>query len=149
MSRRDPRGRGTSGSGRASRVAVVERGRVPLSSSTAAPGVRLAVDVLIEKGPRADIYTCHLDVAPPLASAAPNPAGQIRRILAAERLTSVEGLERLSIDPSTQYRARNLVIKAEDVEIRLPEGRVFVVRSGVQLTAAVLLGEGDVTFTPS
>ncbi|MCX6546062.1 MAG: M1 family aminopeptidase [Acidobacteria bacterium] len=137
------------GSGPASRVAVVERGRVPLSSSTAAPGVRLAVDVLIEKGPRADVYACHLDIVPPLASATSNPAGQMWRILAAERLTSVEGLERLSIDPSTQYRALNLVIKAEDVEIRLPEGRVFVVRSGGQLTAAVLVGEGDMTFAPS
>jgi len=141
--------RGLFGSGRASRVVVVERDRVPRASSTGPPGVRLAVDVFIEKGPWADIYTCHLDVVPALVSPASDPADHKWRILAAERLTSVEGLERLSIDPSTQYHAQNLVIQAEDVEFRLPEGRVFVARSGDRITAAVLLGDGDMTFAPS
>ena len=142
--------RGLFGSGRSSRVAVVQRDRVPRAPRAGAPGgVRLAVDVLIEKGPRANIYTCQLDLVPPAVAPTSSPDGQPWRILAAEQLTSVEGLERLALDRSTQYRAHNLVIHAEDMELRLPDGRVFVARSSDGITAAVLLGDGDMTFSPS
>jgi len=138
------------GSGRPSRVVVVQRDRSPFAPRAGTPGgIRLAVDVFIEKGNRADVYTCTLDVVAAAPALGSDPASPGWRILAAERLASVEGLERLSIDASLQYRAHNLVIRTQDVEFRLTEGRVFVARSGDRTTAAVLLGDGDMTFSPS
>jgi hypothetical protein len=133
------------GSGRATRVSVVQRDRVPRSFGAGTQGFRLAADILIERGARSDIYTCQFDVVPPDAGTPSLPW----RIQAAERLSSVEGLERLSIDQTLQYRARNFSVRAEDVEWRLTDGRVFVARSGDRITAAVLMGDGEMTFTPS
>ncbi|MEI6666567.1 MAG: M1 family aminopeptidase [Acidobacteriota bacterium] len=141
--------RGLFGPGGATRVAVVLRDRVPRVFRDGTSGASLAVDVLIERGPLASIYTCKLDVVPPDVDDGSVASGQAWRILAAEQLTGVEGLERLALDPSIQYRARNLVVRAEDVEFRLVDGYVFVARSGDRISAAVLLGDGEMIFRPS
>ena len=61
----------------------------------------------------------------------------------------VEGLYRLALDASVQYRAKNLVVTAEDLELRLEDGHVFVATVPAGITVAVLLGRGEMVFTPA
>ena len=61
----------------------------------------------------------------------------------------VEGLFRLTIDETSQYRARNLVVTAKDLELRIDDGVVFFARVPTGATVAVLLGKGEMTFSPS
>lgn len=104
------------------------------------PGHRLVVDALIESGQEGRLATWRLDVVPTDAGwriADITPAG------------SVEGLFRLELDATRQYRAHDLVVTAEDLELRLPAGQVFVAATPGGTTAAVLLGRGEMRFTPA
>jgi hypothetical protein len=68
---------------------------------------------------------------------------------AEDRLASIEGLHRLSLNPEKQFAAKNLVLQAIDFELRLPAGDVFVAETPEGVTAIVLLGEGTMVFQPS
>jgi len=103
------------------------------------PGHRLVVDGLIESGQEGRLATWRLDVVPTEAG------WRIADIMPAG---SVEGLFRLELDTTRQYRAHDLVVMAEDLELRLPDGQVFVAATPGGTTAAVLLGRGEMRFTP-
>ena len=70
------------------------------------------------------------------------------RIVAIERLTYVQGLYRLQLDASTQFVAREFTIQAQDVQFTLHTGYVFQVNSGEGVTGLVLLGRGEMQFSP-
>jgi hypothetical protein len=70
------------------------------------------------------------------------------RIIAIERLTYVQGLYRLRLDVSTQLVAREFTIQAPDVRFVLHTGVVFQVLSGDGVTGLVLLGRGEMQFSP-
>ena len=132
----------------ATRVSVRERDRVPMRDTPPESGLRLAVDALIEHGTQARIYSWQIDIVrpdPPPQGGSPGP-WKIRRV---EPQSFLEGLERLSIDSSAQFRSRHLVVRAEDAEFRLPGGVVYVVQSADGVTGALLLGSGDLVFRPS
>ena len=118
------------------RATVHERDRVERSGPDA---LRLTVEVLVETGRQGRLATWQLDVDQ-------GPAGW--RIVAAATLSVVEGLFRLAIDETTQYRARNLVITAEDLELRLDDGVVFFAKVPSGATVALLLGKGEMVFSP-
>ena len=59
-----------------------------------------------------------------------------------ERLSSVENLYRLSLNATKAFTARNLKISAEDLDLTLPEGSVFVGDIDHGVTAVVLIGRG-------
>ena len=101
--------------------------------------LRLTVEVLVETGRQGRLATWQLDVDR-------GPAGW--RIVAAATLSVVEGLFRLALDETTQYRARNLVITAEDLELRLDDGVVFFANVPSGATVALLLGKGEMVFSP-
>ncbi|HEX7084737.1 MAG TPA: M1 family aminopeptidase [Vicinamibacterales bacterium] len=103
------------------------------------PGHRLVVDALIESGQEGRLATWRVDVVP-------TEAGW--RISDIAPAGSVEGLFRLELDTTRQYRAHDLVVSAEDLELRLPDGQVFVAATPGGTTAAVLLGRGEMRFTP-
>ena len=69
-------------------------------------------------------------------------------IFDAQRLTSVENLFRLSLDTTQQFTATNLVIKAEDLDVTLETGSVFLSSTDVGVTGLVLLGRGEMRFHP-
>jgi hypothetical protein len=125
----------------ATRVVLQERDRAPLKGALPGNGYELIVDVFIEFGNRARAATWRLDVKRP-ADGAP------WRIADQEQLTSVEGLYRLSLNPAKQYDVRNLTIAAEDFELELPQGSVFVAETDQGVTGLVLLGRGEMRFHP-
>ncbi|MCX6552072.1 MAG: M1 family aminopeptidase [Acidobacteria bacterium] len=128
------------------RVTVRERDRVPLRDLPADRGLRLAVDALIEQNNEARVFSWQLDVVRADSAATANAPWLIQRV---EPVSFIEGLDRLTVDSRAQYRSRNLVVKSEDAEIRLPDGVVYMVQAGNGVTGAVLIGDGELSFRPS
>jgi hypothetical protein len=118
------------------RATVRERDRIPLASG----GQRLTVEVLVEAGRVARLATWRLDIVPGAAG---------WRISGITTLSVVDGLYRLELDGTRQYRAKNLVVRAEDLDLHLPDGSVFVAQLPSGATAAVLIGRGEMVFTPA
>jgi hypothetical protein len=127
------------------RVVVKERDRSSLQGTLPGEGFRLIVEVFIETGPRGRIATWRLDIRRPRGE---DLGRQPWRILTEERLASIEGLHRLSLNAEKQYTAKNLVLRAVDFELRLPSGDVFAAETADGATALVLLGEGTMVFQP-
>jgi hypothetical protein len=128
------------------RVVVKERDRASLQGSLPGEGYRLMLEVFQETGNRGRIATWGLDIRRPRG----NDIGrQPWRILSADRLASIEGLHRLSLQGEKQYTARNLVLTAVDFTLRLPAGEVFVAETAEGATALVLIGEGTMLFEPT
>jgi hypothetical protein len=125
------------------RTVVRERDRSPLTGALPGDGYRMVVEVFTETARRARVITARLDVRRPREG---DPDSW--RIIGAERLTTVEGLYRLRIDPSKQFDARNMTLQSEDLVLTLHEGSVFQVDSEGGVTGLVLLGKGEIRFTP-
>jgi hypothetical protein len=123
----------------ATRAVIRERDRIPFGSSLQPTGYRVVVDVFVEFGTRARVATWQLDV---------QRAEGSWQILDAQRLTSVENLFRLSLDTKQQFVAANLVIRAEDLDVTLETGSVFLSSTEVGVTGLVLLGKGEMRFHP-
>jgi hypothetical protein len=66
-----------------------------------------------------------------------------------ERVSAVENLYRLAVNPAKAFTARDLRITAEDLDLTLAEGTVFVADTDQGVTAVVLLGRGTMNFHPS
>ena len=114
-----------------------ERDRLPLA---AARGSRSSSRLSWRPDPR--------DASPPGGSTSrrPTAAGRSR---ARPRSSVVEGLFRLSLSQGRQFKAHDLVVRAEDLELRLPDGHVFVAEAAGRITAAVLVGRGEMIFKPT
>src|SRR5262249_22678613 len=119
-----------------------ERERFALAGMPAGSGYRLMVDVFSDFGQRGRIATWRLDVR---RTADTGPWV----ILDEERLSSVESLYRVSLNTSKQYTARELKIAAEDLDLTLADGSVFVAEADAGPTALVLFGHGLVSFHPA
>ena len=65
------------------------------------------------------------------------------------RLSSVEDLYRLSLNPAKQFTAHNLEFRDEDLKLTLADGSVFVADTDQGTTALVLVGRGDMSFHPA
>jgi hypothetical protein len=128
------------------RAVVKERDRAALIGTLPGEGYRLVTEVFIETGPRGRIATWRLDIRRPRGE---DLASQPWRIVAEDRLSSVEGLHRLSLRAEKQYSARDLVVSSVDFSLRLPTGEVFVAETPEGVTALVFLGDGAVSFTPA
>jgi len=127
------------------RAVVKERDRAQIAGTLPGNGYQLLVEIFIETGARGRIATWNLDIRkPPGETTDPQPW----RISAIDLLTSVEGLHRLGLDPRKQFTAHNLVLRSVDLELRLPTGQVFVAETADGATALVLLGEGNMVFSP-
>lgn len=127
----------------ATHVVVKERDREALAALPAGDGYRLIVEALVEYGQRARIMTWRFDVRRARGGA------DTWQISDEEHITSVENLYRLSLDPAKEFDARNLHIAAEDLEIALPAGAVFVAGTDQGITGLVLLGRGTMRFHPT
>ena len=97
----------------ATRVTLKERDRARLPDG----GTRLMLDAFIQTGRQARVGTWQVD-------AREEPVAW--RITAIKALGSIEGLNRLELDASRQFDAQNLHVTAEDFELVLPRGAVFV-----------------------
>jgi Peptidase family M1 domain len=129
----------------ASRAVLQERDRQPLAGMPRGDGYRLLVDMLTEFGSRARVATWRLDVK----RTAGAPTDSAWALIDEERLSSVENLYRIALDPTKQYVARDLKVTAEDLDLTLSEGSVFVASIDMGVTGVVLLGRGNVSFHPA
>ena len=98
-------------------------------------------ETLIEAGPEGRLATWTLEMAP-----APDGTWRLTK---ATTSGIVDGLFHLELDPTRAFRAHDLVVLAEDFELRLPAGDVFVAMAGGRISAAVLMGRGTMTFRPT
>ncbi len=120
--------------GRPTRVVVKERDRTQTPS-----GQRLLLEVFTEYGGEARLSTWNIETEPETANV---------RITSATRLASVSGLYRLSLTTAKQYDIRNLTVTAPDLALQIGKGTAFIAQTPDGPTAVVLLGEGEMRFTP-
>ena len=123
------------------RVIVLERDRQDLPGTLPGNGYRLVVDAFVEYGDRARVATWQLDIRRVDESE--------WRIADQERLSAVESLYRLSVNPTAQFDARDFRISAEDLELTLVEGSIFTVSTDQGITGLVLMGRGEMRFSPT
>ena len=102
------------------RVVLQERDRQPLAGSLPGNGYSLTVDAFMESGDRGRIATWQIDV---------RRSDDDWRIASQSPVSSIENLYRLSVTPTKQYDARNFVVLAEDLELTLAEGSVFIIET--------------------
>ena len=124
---------------------VRERDREALAGTLPGNGYRLIVDVFAEFGQRARAATWRLDIK---RVADPGTAQQWA-IVEEEEVSSVENLYRLSVNSTKRFAAHNLKISAEDIDLMLADGSVFVAEIDQGTTALVLVGNGTVNFHPA
>lgn len=122
------------------RAVVRERDRAAVGDAPNVSLVRLIVEVFIQAGPRGSVGTWRLD----LKHETQGPW----TISAQDRLTTVDGLHRLELSSSKQYRINNLVVRGEDLTLKIPQGTAFVAEADNGATAFVLLGQGEMVFAP-
>jgi hypothetical protein len=127
------------------RAVMRERDRQPLTGALPGEGFQLITDIFVETGARGRIYTWRLDVRKPRAATERQPW----RVVAQERLASIEGLHQLSLHPEKQFNAKDLVLKSIDLELRIPVAEAFVSETSEGVTGVVLLGDGTMSFTPA
>jgi hypothetical protein len=124
----------------AARVVVQERDRQNLPGTLPGNGYALTVDAFMEYGDRARVATWQLDL---------KRVDDDWRIAAAQAMSSVENLYRLSVNPQKQFDAHNFTVLSEDLELTLVDGTVFVVETNQGVTGLVLLGHGEMNFHPT
>ena len=122
---------------RTTRAVVRERDRQSLSDGV----TRVLADVLIETNATARVSTWRLDLTP---TAVNDSALGIR---AAARLSVVDGLVRLTLS-DRQYAVKDLRIRAEDLIVTIPSGIAYTADVHGSPTALVVVGDGDVVFSP-
>lgn len=124
----------------ANRAVVRERDRASIGDSPDVTQVRLIVEVFIQSGPRGSVGTWRLDLQ--------RDAQGRWTISAQDRLTVVDGLHRLELSTTKQYRINNLVVRGEDLTLTIPQGTAFVAEADGAPTAFVLMGQGEMRFSP-
>jgi hypothetical protein len=126
------------------RTTLRERARAPLEGAPPGDGYSLIIEFFIETAGKARIFTAGMDIRRP-------PGGDIEswRFVGVEGLTSVEGLYKLRINLNRPLSARNLEVTSEDLVVALQEGTVYLVECDEGVTGLVLIGRGEMRFSPT
>jgi hypothetical protein len=125
----------------ATRVTLRERNRYSLPGSPTGGAFRLLVDGFVEHGGRARAATWLIDVE--------RTSSGEWRVADQVPVSVVDGLHHVAIDTGRQFRARDFTVRADDVELTLTDGVVFLIRSGEDDTGLVLTGRGEMRFAPT
>jgi hypothetical protein len=126
------------------RAVIQERDREPLRGVLPGEGFRMIVDVFTEFGSRSRVSTWRLDL-----KRIGQPGDEHEWAIADEdRLSTLENLYRLSLNPNKQFAAHDLKISVEDLDLTLLAGSVFVAEVDVGVTGLVLSGKGTLRFHP-
>jgi hypothetical protein len=129
--------------GGVTRAVVQERLRAELSAVAKGLAYDVYVDVLTEFGRNARVGTWLIRVFREKVDATE------WRIARLNVLTTVRGLYKLSVSSEKQYNIVNLALSAEDFELRVPSGVGFVAETDAGVTGIVILGRGEMTFSPT
>ena len=122
------------------RATVSPRFRVPIEDLPENTGYTLTVEVFSESGTRGRLETWQLEIVREGDDA-------VWRIRDQTYVDSIDSLRHLSLTPTKQYAADNLVVLGEDLSLTLA-GSVFVAETEIGVTGLVLLGKGTMRFTP-
>src|SRR5205814_9481556 len=126
-------------------VVIQERDRGPLAGTVPGNGYSLVVDAFEEYGDRARVSTWWLDLMRDR-----DAATDAEWLIADQRrVSSVENLYKLTLNPATRFTAHDLEVRDEDLKLTLAEGSVFVSDTDQGTTALVLLGKGEMSFRPA
>lgn len=125
------------------RAVVQERLRAEIPEVPQGLAYDVYADVLTEYGRTARVGTWLIRI---FRERADSTEWRIARL---NVLTTVRGLYRLQISPDKQYRIANLALSAEDFELRVPNGVGFVAETDAGVTGIVILGRGEMTFSPT
>ena len=122
------------------RAVLLERAREPVTDPAGA-WLRLVVDVFIEFGDRRRVATWQLH----LQKTTRDEWGVANQ----ERLSAVDNLCRLFLNPAAHFSARNFTIRVEDLDLTLDRGSVFTFDTDHGVAGLVLLGQGTMRFHPT
>ncbi len=123
-------------------LVIKERDRTPLPTG----GQRLLLEIFTVRGTEARVFTWQLDLAE--VADGPTAGAPPWRVTHLERLSIVSGLFALSLDVSRQYEVRRLTLKGPDLTLEIPAGVAFLAGTPEGPTAVVLLGSGEMRFSP-
>jgi hypothetical protein len=126
------------------RAVVRERDRIDLPGTLPGDGYRLQVEVMLESGATAKVETWRLDVR----RRGGDPAGGWG-IVSQDVMTTLQGLHRLTLNPRREIAVRDLVVSGVDLKLVVPDGLMFVAEVDTFATAIVILGRGEMTFSPA
>jgi hypothetical protein len=126
------------------RTALFERSRGPLEGAPPGDGFRLVVEFFVETAGRARILTAGLDVRRP-----PGGGADSWRIASIDSMSAIDGLHKLRLNTAQPLSVRNLELRSEDVIIALEEGLLFRVECDPGVTGMVLIGRGELRFSPA
>jgi hypothetical protein len=124
------------------RAVVKERLRAETADVPKGQGYDIYVDTLTELGRNGRVGTFLIRIR--RASGA--TTWRISEFIV---LTTVRGLYRLTLTPEKQYTVANLILSVEDFELRVPTGSAFIAETDAGVTGIVILGRGDMTFSPT
>jgi hypothetical protein len=123
-------------------LVIKERDRTPLPEG----GQRLLLEIFSASGSEARVFTWQMDLSAAPGSDPANPSAW--RVTHLDRLSFVSGLFRLSLDVSKQYDVRNLTVRGPDLTLQMSSGVAFVATTPDGPTGIVLLGRGQLQFSP-
>ena len=132
------------------KVVLNEIGRLPLKEAPPSAGYGILLEIFKEQRGAGEMATWLLNIRRDIDPVTNLPFGQGPewRIVGQERLTSIGGIYRLELHPERQYIVRDLTISSTDFSLTLPEGMAFVSDTGSGVTAMILLGQGQMEFSP-
>ena len=126
------------------RITVRLRQRAPLEGVPPGEGFTLIIEFFVETAGKARILTTAMDIR--------RPAGgdlESWRFIATESLTSVEGLYKIRLNTARPFSAKNFEVTSEDFVLTLRDGTVFEVECDDGVTGLVLVGRGEMRFSPA
>ena len=126
------------------RIALFERNRSPLEGVPAGDGFRVVVEFFMETKGQARIVTAGLDIKRPRGGDADS-----WRISGIDEISSIDGLYKLRLNTAMPQSVRNLELRAEDVIIAMQDGLLFRVECDKGVTGIVLVGRGELRFSPA
>ena len=126
------------------RIALFERSRSPLEGVPAGDGFRLVVEFFMETKGQARILTAGLDIKRPREGDASS-----WRISAIDEISALDGLYKLRLNTAAPLSVRNLELRAEDAIIALQDGLLFRIECDQGVTGMVLVGRGELRFSPA
>ncbi|MEQ1761367.1 MAG: M1 family aminopeptidase, partial [Vicinamibacterales bacterium] len=97
-------------------------------------------NAFLEVGDQARIATWQLFV---------RRAGDSWAIIRQQVVSSVDALYRLTLNADTQFDVANFTITSEDLQLTLVQGSVFRIDTTDGATGLVLMGRGDMRFSPA
>jgi hypothetical protein len=125
------------------RTALFERSRGPLEGVPAGDGFRLVIEFFMETRGRARIVTAGVDIRRPRGGDAAS-----WRISSIDSMSAIDGLYKLRLNTDA-LSVRNLELRSEDVIVSMQDGMLYRVDCEQGVTGMVLIGRGELRFSPA